>query len=1099
MGVREILGNSEDGNLGSAQDSLTDSDFKHQCRTGANVFIAGDDPAIGELLLIGAYETSVPYTFEDDSGDGIGHGTAYVMRLYEVWEYFEDIKIAANEELVSVALRFCRAQYSYTHSTWAKIDTMLCWFRTWTPPLTTSWTNLVPLQVANQPDIRFEQMLSDRSAQTSFNFYQCGSERFLTNYLTKMNDPAITAVGFMLAMEAELADYPSGGYTWAQYLIAASGSVHESFKPFLRLETVTKHNLNHVLSCSVQLTDGGSAVFNYNPTLNRYEMRYQKISETSSTASIIGNIGDSTTLFGVNTGLQSISITRDDANNLYVVGCTGSTVYGNIKYFLCAAFKYLGNYVWTATGTAVGSLGAASDQDGRVNNVACQWLANPTGAVGGTLVILTSRRAGKWGWRQQTVSTVNAGFLLGLAGSVLNEKTSTFDPTPQPNAVWRPFNTSGSGMDMLKIGSPAQSYFAFATYHPCLANSTEPKAAVVRFTVAVDGTPTKPLVIAGSQMVVENDPNGKIRTPWMNSETRYAWFCAGQMEVRNVIDNALFRLLDFTTFNITNFPSFEQIQDDSKWDIIWDSSRAKFWIYYVDSQNPRLIRKVSYDPETNILDASLQLTPSNLGASGSRIVALRAPRGRVDPRCVLIDVAMIDGALQPVDLIIIRDLSMSHVPNAPTVDDILSFDATAAHVFTFNFSDQDPNDYSIAQTVEIKRVSTGLTVFTATHTTAVLVAGVKYQYTMPANTLSNDTAYQFRVRQNDSVDGLGAWSDYVSFSTSGTGGHVTITAPAADNLPMNVSSVIVAWTYINDNPAIIQTGYQVKRINNDTNVTLYDSGIVASTATTVTLTGLTSDLHQRIEVAVRGTGGLLSGTDVRMVYPQFSTPSQPTIIAQAQPGSVDIRITNPPPLGENPLTVSNQIARKLATEADAAFVIIGTAGVNQTYTDRSVASGVDYVYRARGVSITPTYGPWSETAEIRAFLRGMWFSIPGDPTFEEVQFPYGGVGRSETASISQTTMSYVGREYPVTEFGTSKAQAVAITTQIPGPGDDNDTDLMVAAARYLAQEGIVVLYRDGRGRKMYATISNASIVDVEMGSYNVQFTLSRVDYNEALA
>lgn len=1109
MAVLEWSGDPNDGSTGSGGNSYDDGeDFQFKIQEGLQVFLAGDDPQVGETLLVGAYMTSQRVEVEDDDGNGTHKITVYIQRIYEMWQVFPgmDQAVPATEDLVSIALMMVRASYAYTSTNYATQDTMITWIRDNTLPPTTGWANLYQLWLANQVDIRHEKLMMDRSPSGQvFNFYEAGAERFMINYKLKLASGK-KDIGLLTVMESEQVDYPLTAKTWSIYFIASSGTTADDYKPKLRLHTVKKHVLNHVIGASCQMTDGTALMFNYNPTLNRYEFRYQNIDQTSSTLVLSGNIGDAYTLFGAIAGNQTVSICRDDSNNVYVAAATGSTTQGDIKYFIIAAFKYNGGRSWTgvAAGTGVegnnNSFGAANDQDGKVNNVSICWVPTTQGDVGGTVCVLTSRRAGHWALRQQNITTVNARYLLGVAGVAANEQTASHDPLSQPAGNWRPFNVSGSGMDMWPCGA-ARDKLAIGTYYPMEAAAPLPRHATITSKLSTVGVPAKPIraqLGGDSKRYQVNDPDGKTRTPWMNSTQRYAVINSGVMEIRNVVDDALFRILDFTTFNITNFPSLDTLSGSSAWDIIWDASRACFWIYYIDSQNPRLLRKVSYDPESNTLDPSLQFTPSNLGPSGSRILAIRAPRGVIDNRCVLIDVAMIDGALQPLDMIILRDLSMNHVPNGPTLPSITSFNATSSKDIPWFFTDADPNDIATKQDIEIRRVSNGSVVHNPTNVTATLVSGNQYKYTIPGGTLSNDTQYQIRIRAYDAVGGQGVWSNYEAFTTSGTGGQVTILTPQ-DGITINVSSIGVSWSYSNTNPAITQVGYQIKRYNNATNALLYDSGVVTSTATSVNLTGLVSGVEHRIEVSVKGSDNNLSGSGIVTVITDYNNPSVPVISLLPTAGTIDVRITNPPPTGENPVTVVNQVRRKETGADDSTYIIIGTAPVNGAYSDQSVASGKDYTYQVRGQAANGATGPWSAPANTIARLTGMWISFPSDPNYGTIQLPLGGVGRQESAGIQKTDIQYVGREYPISEFGTAKVQAITVTTQVLGPGDADDTEERIAAIRRLADGPYVVLYRDSRGRKMYATIGNFSMLDVEQGSYDATLTFNRVDYDESIA
>jgi hypothetical protein len=142
------------------------------------------------------------------------------------------------------------------------------------------------------------------------------------------------------------------------------------------------------------------------------------------------------------------------------------------------------------------------------------------------------------------------------------------------------------------------------------------------------------------------------------------------------------------------------------------------------------------------------------------------------------------------------------------------------------------------------------------------------------------------------------------------------------------------------------------------------------------------------------------------------------------------------------------------------------------------------------------YGAWSEVAASTATLRGMWLADPTDPEGTVVRFPYGGVGRQHGLDRAKTAMQFVGRAYPVYDVGEARAETIQVSTTIPG--DDIDAVAQYALARAIGENADIVLYRDGRGRKMYAMPSDWSSTDLEMGGYQVTFLLNRVDYDEAL-
>ena len=84
--------------------------------------------------------------------------------------------------------------------------------------------------------------------------------------------------------------------------------------------------------------------------------------------------------------------------------------------------------------------------------------------------------------------------------------------------------------------------------------------------------------------------------------------------------------------------------------------------------------------------------------------------------------------------------------------------------------------------------------------------------------------------------------------------------------------------------------------------------------------------------------------------PDFNNPSIPHVDLEVDPGVIRIRCTNPPPDGENPVTIENQIARKESDADDASYVVVGTCPPDGVFADWTVASGTSYTYKARGRS-----------------------------------------------------------------------------------------------------------------------------------------------------
>jgi hypothetical protein len=144
-----------------------------------------------------------------------------------------------------------------------------------------------------------------------------------------------------------------------------------------------------------------------------------------------------------------------------------------------------------------------------------------------------------------------------------------------------------------------------------------------------------------------------------------------------------------------------------------------------------------------------------------------------------------------------------------------------------------------------------------------------------------------------------------------------------------------------------------------------------------------------------------------------------------------------------------------------------------------------------------SYSGWSNVATQTIKFKGKWISKPTDHAGTLCQFPYGGVGTQHGVDRAKTAMQYVGRQYPVYDVGEARAETVNVTAQIAG--EDPNAPKQYALAESIGRNADVVLYRDGRGRKFYAMPSDWSATDVEMGGYDIAFTLNRVDYSEGFA
>lgn len=968
MGIILALADPNDGTLqastwkhapsGTVTVPASNEDFQDDSRRGEGAEIEGGNaPETGQRLKIGGqmwnnntqtirYEAFVLFT---PAGGFVAPGGQGPL------------------EVVTSALRVSRKALAYNNpndGNFGAKDSMGIWTKDWSGDVSPSlWFDLMAISGSGtgtnyQPEAELSAWVQDRTGPVEARLFEGGGEAFWVKVRDKL--AAGLAVGHVLLTWTSTQAYPNSNQ-WVVNLTSANDVLTApKLHPTLLTRTQRKHALNSVGGASIQMTDGTAVFLRYDSATGKYNLFYQRVNQTSPTLidyvrskfGAFDNSGGTPQYFGYEPGFQSYGLTRDTNDNIYVTGPRGNPQTGTYgqKVGNIGAFKYNGNFSWTRwTQTIFGnnSLSSTDTHRGLINNTQPIWVPNGSTPTG-TVATLHSRRDGQWSRYQTGVDAVSAAYLMGGAESsysIAYAGSDTLDGT-----WWRSFNSSGSNLDGFRDGNTLRLAGGISALGP---DETERSAAMTS-TVATGGAVSKPVILSSTiKNSSPHDPDAKLRAVWLGDDSLY-WGIAryGLLTIIRKSDGSIQREIDFTSINVQGFPSRQTLQSSQAWDCVVDTADTKWvWYYYRDSSNPRLIRKVRYNYVDHTINPAVLLTVDPIGDPGSSIVAIRLPRQQIDGRCLLVDVAMQTGAETVAPLITIRDTGQNRGPDKPIVDPVSSFNATGSKQVVWTFVDVNPSDFATFQDVQVRNSGSDLVGFVvnASHVSATAAGGKKYQYTIPNGTLTNDANYDVRVRAYDSVNTASDWSEWVSFSTTSTGGSVTITKPATDNELLNRSSVDIEWTYANTTPSVVQTGYRVRVFNFETGNLVVDSNLVASALTKHTISGLTSDIEYRVEVQVRDSNNQLSGSGMRLVTPDFNNPSLPEIIAERRDGYIEIRVSNPPPTGENPVTLKNQIARREAV-GDSDFVIIGECAPDGLYQDWTVASGVEYTYKARGAS-----------------------------------------------------------------------------------------------------------------------------------------------------
>lgn len=421
-------------------------------------------------------------------------------------------------------------------------------------------------------------------------------------------------------------------------------------------------------------------------------------------------------------------------------------------------------------------------------------------------------------------------------------------------------------------------------------------------------------------------------------------------------------------------------------------------------------------------------------------------------------------------------------PNAPSVG-TGNFPATEDHDLTWTYSHDDPNSLQTAYQVQVQRISDSTIVYDSSKTTSSAES-----VTLPANTLANDTNYQYRVATWGPNDTAGPWSAYSPFNCAARP-LVDITAPISGDV-VGTASAVVSWTYSDTTQP--QASFNLKLYDvTDGQVLVFDSGTVSGAATQYELTGLASNTEYEVDLVVTNAAGVSNvidaGTQILFNVVTVPPPSPDvTLYSVGDQGVIRLIILNPA-AGSGQLPSSyNEVYRRITNSGDPFERIATNLPLNYQYDDRTVSSGQSYDYEVLTWSADNTYSGTVVTGSVT--LYGVWVHDPTDVTGPMMHFFYDGAGRDEQWIPEVELLRFAGRNLPIAEFGV-QTRLDTITANLQLASGDRDRSLLTA----LARKRTIVHYRDGQGRNTYAVITNLSIRDQKFGGLGtVKF--DAVDY-----
>jgi len=347
-------------------------------------------------------------------------------------------------------------------------------------------------------------------------------------------------------------------------------------------------------------------------------------------------------------------------------------------------------------------------------------------------------------------------------------------------------------------------------------------------------------------------------------------------------------------------------------------------------------------------------------------------------------------------------------------------------------------------------------------------------YDMPADTLPVGSII-WKVRTYATSGLVSEYSDQAAFTSAGEPDAPVLTKPDAIE---NTSTPLIAWTGTG------QVMYQAQILQGETVV--WDSGEIASTTGQAQVgTALADGASYTAKVRIKNQYDLWSDWASKAFTVDFEVPNKPVIdiIKDLVRFSSRITISNPTPDSAGGFEY-NEVYRR---EVGGSWMRIATEIERDiTYEDCAMKSGQPYEYKVRAVG---TYGymdsdvKFSEVKVKDSQLasltdKSLYVPLRYDPK------------RTISIGAERALMKFAGRTQAVTEFGEHIDKGIALQFVVESL---ENVDKLIE----LVESTETLLFRDGKGRKIYCTVGNLDIEELE-NYWTVSFAIAETSHQEAV-
>lgn len=307
------------------------------------------------------------------------------------------------------------------------------------------------------------------------------------------------------------------------------------------------------------------------------------------------------------------------------------------------------------------------------------------------------------------------------------------------------------------------------------------------------------------------------------------------------------------------------------------------------------------------------------------------------------------------------DTSVNNVaPSAPTWvnTDNVGADVGAALTLDWNFVDDNPGDAQTAYTLR-RQIGAGSYAYWKASDSTWNASVQKITSATSAVTLASgwgadgDANHKFAVLVYDVLDTVSPYSAELTVTPSVPSVPV-ITTPA-DAGTVASASLTAVWTCTS------QSTYRVELLNSAGTVTLWDSGILASTSVRdqVIAYTLVNGTSYKVRVTTVNAEGLTATPDTNSFTTTYTSPATPTVVVSASSslGKITVTPTQPTPGGGQPTVTSIDIFVRLSSAHTYPDLErpVGGAGIriaaalppSTAWVDRACSSGIAYEYLVR--------------------------------------------------------------------------------------------------------------------------------------------------------